>query len=667
MRDSVVASTSPGKQTRFGKPSAWRCGILVVLLTATVGMSLALQGWKSRIPSFDLVTYVHSTRDFLATGTFPQHGDTGSYGNFKPPGTAWLMVPSALLFADPRLSEYVGTGILYVVGLIGIFLLARFFFGVWCACFSVVLYGLSQHGLFFAGSLWPNGRPEFYIWIVYFTTLWVSRRDSKYLAFAGTVWAIGMHVDMAIAPAFFVFLALWMFYRPPVRAASLMIGAILALIVWYPYLRFESSRKFVDVKSMLLLEDIRPANYIESWCNPGLTLQAWKETRDPRLFAVSTPVKNSRNRLAQLVNSRIIVPATKLPSNFQPAYLAERATFGLATSLVLLLLTLISIIALTGPRFLSRAADVIGAPNWLGRLGLSMILVSLIANEFLIALYLSVDGMLEPATVSGIRWLQGIMLVTGTTVLILRKQFAPFVARMLSSAAQAVTAVDLHANVKPLTVSLLVPWLILLIVAEPGKPERFWWLWPLQIIFLAAFVTHFLSRIRRARPVTFLTFGFIMLAVLYNPLVLSRVGSWIESGWTGGDAPEIQTIDYLASQLRSHGRDRAAIGYQMFIYPFMAEYNVANPQYKVGADFDLLLKYRHGIVNTNACAEGISANDEYRVVQTQPKQEEWRPRQYFAISPDRGFRLLRHFELYQIFKRMDPSVATYPADNAGIS
>src|SRR5512141_1709267 len=133
---------------------------VLILLVATVSMALNMQGWRSRVPAFDLLTYIYSTQDLVAYGTIPIHGDTGSYGSYKPAGTAWLMLPSTLLFADSRLSEYVGAALLYLVALAGIFLLAYRYFGFWCACLAILIYSLSSTGIFLAASLWPNGRPD---------------------------------------------------------------------------------------------------------------------------------------------------------------------------------------------------------------------------------------------------------------------------------------------------------------------------------------------------------------------------------------------------------------------------------------------------------------------------------------------------------------------------
>ena len=83
----------------------------------------------------------------------------------------------------------------------------------------------------------------------------------------------------------------------------------------------------------------------------------------------------------------------------------------------------------------------------------------------------------------------------------------------------------------------------------------------------------------------------------------------------------------------------------------MAKYHITNPVYKVGAELELLHRYRHGITNTDQCAEGLSPRDEYLIVQTRRKNGPEEPKLYFDVPRDERFRLLRRFDLYQVFKR----------------
>ena len=44
--------------------------------------------------------------------------------------------------------------------------------------------------------------------------------------------------------------------------------------------------------------------------------------------------------------------------------------------------------------------------------------------------------------------------------------------------------------------------------------------------------------------------------------------------------------------------------------------HVFDRRMKVGMEFDLLFRFLHGLTNTDTCAEGFSAADEFRIVQT---------------------------------------------------
>lgn len=198
--------------------------------------------------------------------------------------------------------------------------------------------------------------------------------------------------------------------------------------------------------------------------------------------------------------------------------------------------------------------------------------------------------------------------------------------------------------------ALAVPWLLLFAVAEPGIPERFLWLLPLHVLVLAAFVTVLLPRIGVPRPAAWLAQGLLVFVFLWNSFLVSRVDAWRADGWAGHDAAEVRVVDYIAADISKRGRDRASIGYRLFIYPFMVDYHTVNPYYKVGTEFDVLFKYQHGIENTDRCAEGVSSGDDYRIVQTRPKKAQDAPITYFKVPLENRFRLVREIGMYRIFK-----------------
>ena len=136
---------------------------------------------------------------------------------------------------------------------------------------------------------------------------------------------------------------------------------------------------------------------------------------------------------------------------------------------------------------------------------------------------------------------------------------------------------------------------------------------------------------------------------LWNSFLIARVDAWRADGWSGHNAAEVRVVDYIANDIARRDRDRASIGYQLFIYPFMVNYHSVSSNYKVGTQFDVLFKYKHGIENQDRCAEGVSRDDDYRIVQTRPLNQQDPPINYFRI-PENRFKLVRQIGTYRIFK-----------------
>jgi len=614
-------------------------GFLAVIAVVSIGITL--QGWRSRAPVFDLLPHIENAVQLVHSGTLPQHGDTGSYGSYKPPGTAWVMAPSVLMFADLRLAEYVGAGILHLVTLVGIFWLARRHFGLTCAYVSALLYAVSEHGMFLAASLWPNGRPDVFVTLVVFTVLWASRRDGRFLAAALAIWGIGMYIDMAVTPAAFIFPVVWIYERPPVRVAPLAIAAAVVLLVWFPYLRFEAPRAFIDIRSQLLQQNIFPMSYRHTWCNPSAALRQLEDDGPAPSNPIAVQASRDQHGIrAGLALARSILE--KAVSNFNVV-----AVPGAAVAMFSLTAAGLVLSALPGRTAVRSSSERFRLPP-----STVLIIIVVLASA---GLYVVTSPSFGATLVTGvvpdsIRRLLRLVAIGGAAV----TAVTPITwagQKLLARSGVAVESLEVAGRTCVMRVSLTVPWLILLVMAEPGKPERFWWLWPLQLIFLSGFVVALLPKLGFPRWISWMLAVSIVALVAANGFVVSRVEAWAKAGWAGADAEEIQIVDDLAGRIKADGRREAAIGYQTFFYPFMATYNVTNPRYKVGTEFDFLLRHRHGVENTDRCAEGVSTADEYRVVQNRPKPGEAEPRTYFDAPMESAFRVLRVFDLYRLVKR----------------
>lgn len=637
-------------------------GVLVVLIVSSLASVLTTQGWRSRIPTFDLVPTLREVHALLATGALPEHDHIGSYGAFDTPGPAWLMLPSTLLFHDPRLSEYVGAGLLNFLTLLGVFLLGRKYFGTWCGCLAVVLYGLSAQGLWWAGSLWTLSSPYMFIWLVYLASEWVTRRDGRFLAAAIGAYALGMYVAIETAPAIAMLPAIWLLYRPPVTLKPLLAAAAVLLIVWFPYLRFEAGRNFVDLRSQFLFQDILPSNLSRSWCDPTRKLKAWpvnvRATASsvravaPTGRAVSDAARPSESSLARLKNGIKDNFRDRLLGNFLVTRLSSRDAIGIV--LVLTVLSSLVLLSVTGSALRTKRSDQdAGAtqedqthtePRLMSRVAVGAVALAL--GTWFILRQLVFVGALPPLARGAM-----VILLLGGVALVFSK-FTAIADRLLKRWGVHIQSEEQARRRRLVVVALAVPWLLLFAVAEHGVPERFLWLLPLQVLVLAAFVTVLLPRLGVPRPAVWLAQALLVFVFLWNPFLVSRLDAWRADGWSGHDAAEVRVVDYIAADIHKEGRKRASIGYQLFIYPFMVNYHSVSSYYKVGAPFDVLFKYQHGIDNTDACAEGLSPRDRYRVVQTRLEnvQDEVVPINYFKVPRGNHFKLVREIGIYRIFK-----------------
>jgi len=280
---------------------------------------------------------------------------------------------------------------------------------------------------------------------------------------------------------------------------------------------------------------------------------------------------------------------------------------------VLFLLTLLGLTAaFVGSGNVTDFEDTRGV--WRRRLawvagGLTLLGLSL--NEVLLARFISADGVLSTHSVWIIRVAQLSLLLVALILIIWRDAMARVVRYTYRALSQN------PANTRVLAICLTIPWMFLFVIADAER--RFWWMWPLQVITLAAAVTYVPARLKAPRALIWAGSLAVCLIVAANTMLLSRVQSWTHDGWAGRDAQEVQVADRVSALMRAQGDPKETfIGYEIDTSRFMAAFNSIDSRYKVGADLDLLFKYRYGIINKDRCAEGFQSTDKYRIVQVAP-------------------------------------------------
>jgi hypothetical protein len=413
----------------------------------------------------------------------------------------------------------------------------------------------------------------------------------------------------------------WLATRPPVQIRYLLLAIAVGILVWLPYLKFEHGRANSDLKSQFARHSNfyeketleRAATMAREYGLPSDELKYKEAKPEKPLRSLKTRVLESSDQLALgSVNAMMNVGG-----NFT-GYGWGRilsTVVGIGVLLFALIQMCPYIRNLRPDKMDGRIALWVAAfqaSRWVTWAGVGMILIACLANEWLVARVLSADGCIENYTIRPLRLFEVLMAVGGMA-LIARKPIGRALGRLAEMPLTPLGAVAFIA----------APcWVLMLWMASPDQPYRFWCLWPLQVVLIMGIGKLLLNAVvarmsaqngtgRQMAAQATAVLGMVIMTL--NPAVFTRVQEWRAHGWEG-DSREIRALDTFGTVLSENRENSVAIGYVMPYQPFMAYFQVLDPIYKIGLQYDWYLLRKHGIRNSNTSPAGISRVDRYRLV-----------------------------------------------------
>jgi len=626
--------------------------VVATLLLAVMGTMLAWQGWRQRMPTIDLVPHYLDALAFVREGIVPSRGTLGSSGAYNPPGPTWLIVPGVLATDDPRLAEFFASSLMYGLTVLGIYLLARSSFGRGTAILAASIFACSEVGLFVASTLWPRAPVQpFVVWMIYWLRRWAVDRDGRGLAIALAIYGSGMYVFMEIAPLALLIPLCWYFYRPPVHTRALGIVAVVVFAMWSPYLVYEAGHDDRDLRSILLRTDVHRANapsrLDQPWCDPRLVVvtDRGERLRSSGEMPGTAPPDSTASRIATAAVN-VLLRVRGAAANAVQGMVGRTSAAGTAPSVLVFTSLVIALIAVgvsRDGRLRSAVASRIPFAQARTVAGFVVGAFALFVPSIVVPLF-SADGSIEPETDAALQTLQILLLVTATLIA-LAGPILKAVWRLVS-----VLAANRTAGGRFLVMALLVPLTALLVLVEPGRSDRMWWLWPLVTVFLAALIVDVVRTATAFRRIAGGGLAILIFAfTCATETTTARVHSWRTNGWEGADGDDMRAAEYIAS--RVYPGHEARIGYHRPIFAGIPALSAIDRRFKVGAEFDLVLAYRFRIANESRCAEGFGPDDEYRLVwESSPPSP---PGMYRALAaPDSAFHPIRLFGTIELFERV---------------
>jgi hypothetical protein len=182
-----------------------------------------------------------------------------------------------------------------------------------------------------------------------------------------------------------------------------------------------------------------------------------------------------------------------------------------------------------------------------------------------------------------------------------------------------------------LAATAFVPWFvtILLVAGENDDTigRRFIWLWVVQGALMALFVLN----VARRPIVRVLAATGLILIIVANGYFVGMTVNGYKSRFHALPANDFNNaVDFVGRRLKTEGRVSASIGYDVPFDRWMISERAVDGVSKVGRVYDAVLQTRHGITNLDTNAEGVSRDDEFRIVE-HPATVAW-GRLYFDLS-----------------------------------
>jgi hypothetical protein len=572
-----------------------RSAIILIGLTA-LSVLIAMQGWRSRLLYSDLWVAAKSAESFLSSGKIPDYGCLSSLRSYIPPGSNLFIIPGVWLFQDQRFFELPAAVLLHLGTLAGLFLLCRLYFNERCAYLSVALYSVSALGLQFAISLWPRGHPFFTVWFFYCIGVWYVRNRPRALGYALFTWAVGMYYFMELAPLLAAIPIVYVVRRPKISKAA-AIGALLgAAFVWAPYLSFEHGRNYRDLRSLLSRKVLDEGNRTNA-VSPYPILEA--STNKPLPQGGPEP----RHSLVVKLGYRVAGAVTIVLANFTE----NTAIPGTAGALLALS---VSGLGVRARRFKPVLAAVILI------LGLACMSIDVLSQAV-------AHRTLQPAT-SMYVWSLGLNLVVALLVIL---------------AASKLPRVESEALL--FACCFAATWgLTALLVDAVGLGRRIWWAWPVQIAFIAYFLSSLSKRTAQILAMV------VLVILAANRMAAARWNDAWNHGWNGEDVPALQLLDAAVASGKP-----LSIGYLVVFPSWFPDFWKTADGYKVGTEFDLYLSRHHGVRNSSQGDYGLGVNDEFILVQTEKSGPPDAVYAYLAGVPMDGYEEVKHAGDYSLWRR----------------
>ncbi len=296
MKSSIIKEPSPLTVSTQDSRSAWFVSfrswlfsweIYIIVLVAGL---LRLYGIKATEFDDDQAAVFRMAHDAVSHGMLVATSNIASIGIYNPPAIIYFFMVPAAFSANPLWGS-VMVGVLMTLSVLLTYMFMRRYYGRAAATVASLLYAVAARPIFYSRFIWnQNLLPLFTM--LFFFTLFRGAVERKKGWLGPAIFLLGILVQLHASSVMLVFpLALTLLLAPKtLRWRDLLFGSLGLLIAYFPYVLWEVSTHFVDVRVLLTVTKQPVVIDEKVWNFYSLFFSPYDFTKQPDAHAVLSPL-----------------------------------------------------------------------------------------------------------------------------------------------------------------------------------------------------------------------------------------------------------------------------------------------------------------------------------------------------------------------------------------
>lgn len=273
--------------------------LALLILALLASIPLKLGGAQYMVWDMDILPVISRGAEFLTGGQFPAVGTLSSVAAYNMPLLVWLHLPALTLVEDPWLAMLLTQLSFNLISSCYAYLLGSLLFTRWVGLASALIFTFTETVIAGSFTAWAQFLlPGFGLMVMVHLWLWRLKESGVHLAVAGVLAVAAFMTHFAAIMLFPAMLAFAIFTGVRWQWRGLLAGIVMSFALLAPYIAVQFQRDFVDLRAFFTREVTVPDAVAEyEYLKPGAPqprTSAPANTEPVMLIAQTNPTPQNR-------------------------------------------------------------------------------------------------------------------------------------------------------------------------------------------------------------------------------------------------------------------------------------------------------------------------------------------------------------------------------------